>query len=183
MPIDGLILSGLAALFLISFFGSGPVPLPLTATVLWLGQFHFPMLVVAVATAGTLLGWLCLQGVLRRWVHSHPQVAQKIPVAYQKFFLRRTGLWLFLFNALPFPLDFMRFLAILDNYSPRRLLMILTVSRLIRNAMLVMIGSALAAHQLLLWSVMIAFLLTPLALNRFMKEPTEVIRDVLFEKL
>lgn len=169
MPIDGLILSGLAALFLISFFGSGPVPLPLTATVLWLGQFHFPVLVVGVATAGTLLGWICLQGVLRRWVQNQPQVAQKIPVAYQKFFLRRTGLWLFLFNALPFPLDFMRFLALLNNYNPKRLLIILTISRLIRNTMLVMIGAALAGQQLLLWSVMIGFLLVPFVLNRFMK--------------
>lgn len=175
MPIEMLISLGLLALFLISFFGSGPIPLPLTATVLWLGQFHFPWLVVLVATAGTLLGWICLQGVLKQWVLKNPQVTQRIPVAYQRFFLRRVGFWLFVFNALPFPLDFMRFLALLNNYNPTRMLVILTVSRLIRNTMLVMIGAALAEHQLLLWSVMIGFMGVPLLLSRWLpEEPTEL---------
>jgi|GEM_PF-2594590 len=168
MPVELLITGGLVALFLISFLGSGPIPLPLTATVLWLGQFHFPWLVVLVATAGTLIGWICLHNVLRRWVHKNPQVTQRIPVAYQKFFLRRTGFWLFIFNALPFPWDFMRFLALLNNYNPKRLLIILTISRLIRNTMLVMIGAALAKHQVLLWSVMVGFMIVPLLVSRLL---------------
>jgi membrane protein YqaA with SNARE-associated domain len=163
---DVSMLYGLLAVFTISFLGSGPVPLPLTAVVLWLGQFHFPML---VATAGTLVGWLCLEGVLRRWVLRHPEITQKIPVAYQKFFLRRTGFWLFVFNALPFPLDFMRFLALLNHYNRARLLIILTLSRLVRNTMLVMIGAALAPHQPLLWGAMAAFIAVPLLVGKLMQ--------------
>lgn len=168
-----LILLGLLALFLISFFGSGPVPLPLTATVMWLGQFHFPALVIGVATLGTLMGWICLEGVLRRWVMNNPNITRNIPVAYQKFFLRRTGFWLFVFNALPFPWDFMRFLALLNNYNRRRLLIILTVSRLIRNTLLVFLGAALAKHQILFWSLLIGFLAMPLVIKRLMASTPE----------
>lgn len=157
---------GLVSVFAISFLGSGPIPLPLTAVVMWLGQFHMPVLVVVSATAGTVLGWLCLERTLCRWVFRHPEVMQKIPVAYQKLFLRRTGFWLFLFNALPFPLDFMRFLALLNGYSRTRLILILTFSRLIRNTMLVLIGAALAQHQALLWGAMGAIMLLPLLLNK-----------------
>lgn len=160
---------GLFAVFAISFLGSGPVPLPLTAVVMWLGQFHIPVLVVLSATAGTLLGWLCLEGVLRRWVFRHPEATGRIPVAYQKFFLRRTGFWLFVFNALPFPLDFIRFLALLNNYNRRRLLIILTVSRLIRNTSLVLIGAALAQHQALLWGTMVAVMLVPLLVGKLLE--------------
>jgi len=165
MP-DILLVGGLAAVFAISFLGSGPIPLPLTAAVMWLGQFHMPILVVVSATAGTVLGWLCLEGTLRRWVFQRPQLTRGIPVAYQKLFLRRTGFWLFVFNALPFPVDFMRFLALLNGYNRTRLLMVLTFSRLIRNTMLVMIGSALAQHQALLWGAMGAIMLLPLLLNK-----------------
>jgi len=164
----GLML-GLLAVFVISFLGSGPFPLPLTAVVMWLGQFHMPVLVVVSATVGTLLGWLCLEGVLRRWVFNHPEATQKIPVAYQKFFLRRTGFWLFVFNALPFPLDFMRFLALLNNYNRKRLLIILTISRLLRNIMLVMIGAALAEHQALLWGAMVAIMVVPLLVSKLLQ--------------
>lgn len=165
MP-DLWLLSGLVAVFFISFLGSGPIPLPLTAVVMWLGQFHIPVLVIVSATAGTVLGWLCLEGTLRRWVIRRPQLTRGIPVAYQKLFLRRTGFWLFVFNALPFPVDFMRFLALLNGYNRSRLLMVLTFSRLIRNTMLVMIGSALAQHQALLWGAMGAIMLLPLLLNK-----------------
>jgi hypothetical protein len=174
---DSLIVLGLLALFLISFFGSGPVPLPLTATVMWLGQFHFPVLVIGVATLGTLTGWVCLEGVLRRWVMNNPKVTRNIPVAYQKFFLRRTGFWLFMFNALPFPLDFMRFLALLNNYNRRRLLIILTVSRLIRNTLLVYLGAALAEHQVLFWLMLVAFLAMPLLMRRLMPPLSEQVAE------
>lgn len=176
MP-DLWMLCGLFAVFAISFLGSGPVPLPLTAVVLWLGQFHFPMLVVMVATAGTLVGWLCLEGVLRRWVFQYPEVTQKIPVVYQKFFLRRTGFWLFVFNALPFPLDFMRFLALLNQYNRTRLLVILTLSRLVRNTMLVMIGAALAPHQPLLWGAMVAFMVVPLLVGKILQALPKPVAD------
>jgi hypothetical protein len=159
---------GLFGVFAISFLGSGPFPLPLTAVVMWLGQFHIPVLVVLSATAGTLLGWLCLEGVLRRWVFRHPEATRKIPVAYQKFFLRRTGFWLFIFNALPFPLDFIRFLALLNNYDRKRLLVILTISRLIRNTSLVLVGAALAQHQALLWGTMVAVMVVPLLIGKLL---------------
>ncbi len=168
MPDLGLLL-GLLAVFVISFLGSGPFPLPLTAVVMWLGQFHIPVLVVLSATAGTLLGWICLEGVLRRWVFRHPEATQKIPVAYQKFFLRKTGFWLFIFNALPFPLDFMRFLALLNNYDRKRLLIVLTISRLVRNTSLVLIGEALARHQALLWGAMIGMMVVPLLVSKVLE--------------
>lgn len=169
MPDLGLTTLGLLAVFVISFLGSGPFPLPLTATVMWLGQFHIPALVVGFATVGTLLGWICLEGMLRCWVAKHPEVTQKIPVAYQRFFLRKTGFWLFMFNALPFPIDFMRFLALLNNYNRTRLLIILTVSRLVRNILLVMIGEALAQHQILLWGAMAAIMIVPLLFRRLLR--------------
>ena len=166
LPPEGWMMLGLTVLFLICFVGTGPVPLPFTATVLWLSQFHFPEMVILVATLGTVIGWVCFEGMLRRWLFRHPEVTRHIPVAYQKFFLRRTGFWLFIFNAFPFPWDFMRFLALLNNYNRTRLLVILAVSRLVRNTFLVFLGTALAPHQPLLWSVMLAFLLLPLALNK-----------------
>ena len=165
MPDVGL-LWGLATVFVISFLGSGPIPLPLTAAVMWLGQFHIPVLVVVSATLGTSLGWICLEKPLRRWIVKRPQVTHGIPTAYQKLFLRRTGFWLFVFNALPFPLDFMRFLALLNGYNRSRLLIVLTVSRLVRNTMLVLIGEALAQHQALLWGAMAAIMVLPLLLNK-----------------
>ena len=167
MPDCGM-LGGLLAVFIISFLGSGPFPLPLTPVMLWLGQFHQPVWVVGAATLGTLAGWLCLEGVLRRWVLRNAQATAKIPLVYQQFFLRRTGLWLFVFNALPFPLDCMRFLALLNNYSRSRLLVILTLSRLVRNTMLVMIGAALAPHQPVLWGAMVAFMVVPLLVGKLM---------------
>ncbi len=162
-------LGGLVAVFVISFLGSGPFPLPLTPVMLWLGQFHQPVWVVGAATLGTLAGWFCLSGVLRRWVFSQAQLTPHIPLAYQTFFMRRTGFWLFVFNALPLPLDFMRFLALLNQYSPNRLLVILTVSRLVRNALLVMLGSALAPHQPLLWGVMVVFMVLPFLVGKLMQ--------------
>lgn len=160
-------LSGLLILFCISFLGSAPVPLPLTATVLWLGQFKTPVVVVFVATLGSLLGWLCLEGVLKRWVQRKPQLVERIPSAYRQLFLKRLGLWLFVFNALPLPVDFMRFLALISDYSRVRLALIFTAARLVRNTLLVLLGAALARHQGWLWLGMGVLLLLPLSIRRF----------------
>jgi membrane protein YqaA with SNARE-associated domain len=176
---DGGMLAGLTALFLISFLGSGPFPLPLTVTILWLGQFHFPVLVVLVSTSGTLLGWISMEGVLRRWIHRKPEWAGRIPASYQRFFLRQTGFWLFVFNALPFPVDFIRFLALLNHYSRWRLLVILTVARLIRNTLLVCLGMALVKHQALFWMLLVAFLGLPLLMGRIWQSKPERARPTL----
>lgn len=159
-------MTGLLALFLISFLGSGPVPLPLTATVLWLGQFKLPVLVILTATLGSLLGWLALERSMKGWIEARPHIVQRIPSTYRKIFMRNMGFWLFIFNALPLPLDFIRFLALLNGYNRTRLTIILTLSRLIRNTLLVTLGGLLAEHQLLLWGVMLGFLILPLPFGK-----------------
>ena len=166
-------LSGLFILFCISFLGSAPVPLPLTATFLWLGQFKTPVVVVFVATLGSLLGWLCLEGFLKRWIQRKPQVVERIPEAYRQLFLKRLGFWLFVFNALPLPLDFIRFLALISDYSRVRLALIFTAARLVRNTLLVVLGAALAQHQAWLWLGMGVLLLLPVPMQRlFQTSPT-----------
>lgn len=160
---------GLLALFLISFLGSGPVPLPLTVTILWLGQFQLPVVVIVTATLGSLLGWLALERCMKRWTEARPELIQRIPVAYRQLFMKNMGFWLFIFNALPLPLDFIRFLALFNGYNRTRLAVILTVSRLIRNTILVTIGGLLAEHQLMLWSVMLGFLLLPLPFSKLLQ--------------
>lgn len=164
-----LMWAGLAAIFLLSFLGSGPIPLPLTAVILWMGQFHYPVWVVLAATAGSLLGWLALERFIRRWVHNQPQMIERLPLGYRHIFLKNMGFWLFVFNALPLPLDFVRFLAVMKNYNRFRLAVILTLGRLIRNTLLVAIGAVLAKHQLWLWGVMLAFMLLPLPLGRVLQ--------------
>lgn len=161
--------SGILILFLISFFGSGPVPLPLTATVLWLGQFKLPFIVIVTATLGSLLGWLTLERSLKSWVEARPRIVQRIPGTYREIFMKKMGFWLFIFNALPLPLDFIRFLALLNGYNRTRLTIILTISRLIRNTLLVTLGGLLTEHQLLLWGVMIGFLTLPLLFGKLLQ--------------
>lgn len=166
-------IAGLIILFIISFLGNGPIPLPLTATVLWLGQFGLPIPVILTATLGSLLGWLALERILRKWIQAKPEMVQRIPKAYRRVFMKNMGFWLFVFNALPLPLDFIRFLALFNGYNRARLVAILTISRLIRNTLLVTAGSLLAHNQGLLWGAMAGLLLLPLILNKlFQTEET-----------
>lgn len=160
----------LAALFVMCFVGVSPVPLPLpiTLTLFWLAQFDMPVTVILVATVGTVLGWVQLEPLFRRWV-LRPGVQNAIPVTYQKFFLRQTGLWLFFFNAIPFPWDPMRLLALLNDYPKGRFLLILGVSRLIRNTLLVLAGMLLAPYKLLFWGAFIFLMLLPFLTNWVMK--------------
>ncbi len=162
---------GLAALFVMSFIGASPIPIPfpLTVTILWLAQVREPVVVIAVATVGTLAGWSCLETVFRRW-SQRPRIQNSVPVAYQRFFLKQTGWWLFFFNALPFPWDPMRLLALLNDYPRQRFLAILGMSRAIRNTILVTIGGMLAPSKLLFWAVLILFLLLPFAANWLMRQ-------------
>lgn len=173
MPDSWLEVSGLLLLLVISALGSSPFPVPLTITVLWLGQFGFPLMVVLVATLGSTLGWYLMANPMKRWFEKRPAYAEKIPAAYQQFFLKRTGLWLFLFNAIPFPFEPMRFLAIMNGYCLRRILMIQAAGRMVRYTILVSLGVALAEHKVLLWSAMILLLILPLVVKRVMQSISE----------
>ncbi|WP_373532707.1 hypothetical protein [Vampirovibrio sp.] len=171
---------GLLGLFAISFLGSGPVPLPLTVSILWLGQFKMPVWVVLVATLGSLSGWLVLEKSVRKWAEERPELIHQIPTVYRQFFMKKLGLWLFLFNALPLPLDFIRFLALMSGYDRWRLAVILTMARLVRNTILVSLGAALAQHQVWLWAIMLGFMLLPLLVGQwFQAQPDEQSRAAL----
>lgn len=157
---------GLIFLFVISFVGTIPFPLPITITVVLLGQFGHPWWVVTVGTLGSVLGWAALEGVLRRWLESRPRLKNAIPAAYQRFFLKNTGFWLFVFNAIPFPFDPIRFLALLNGYPRSRFLLNMTASRTVRNTILVLIGMLLAPYKLLFWGALVLLMLLPLVIER-----------------
>ena len=159
LPMEMLI--GLLTLFVVSFLGSSFLPLPVTITIIYLGQFHFPVWVVLVGTAGTVAGWLAMRGFFGKMLARKPALAERIPASYQRFFLRHTGFWLFVSNALPFPVDFMRILAFVNGYNPRRMVILIGLGRLVRNALLVWLGRSVAAHPILFWLVMLLFLLLP----------------------
>jgi membrane protein YqaA with SNARE-associated domain len=136
---------------------------------MFLARFHIPVLVVVVATVGSVLGWLALGAPLRRWMQSKPHLQNYVPAAYQRVFLRRTGLWLFLFNALPFPFDPIRFLALLNDYSRVRSTVVLAFARLARNIMLVTIGALLAQYKLLFALALVVFMVLPILLDKIMR--------------
>lgn len=170
LPDEILVTLGLLALFVMSFIGASPVPIPfpLTITIMWLGQYNVPVLVVLSATLGTILGWYRLEATFKRWIQA-PKLQRAIPASYQKFFLRRTGAWLFFFNALPFPWDPMRFLALLNDYPRGKFLLILGASRIIRYTMLVTIGAVLAPYKLWFWAALIAFMILPVLMDRALR--------------
>lgn len=160
-------LISLGLLFVMCFISTWMIPVPITAYVMWLGQYDFPWLVVGVATIGTLLGWTTFEPVLARLLKKRPHWADRIPTSYQALFLRQTGLFLFLFNAAPFPIDPIRLLAVVNGYPRERLLIIMGVARLIRNFMLVVLGAVLVRYTLLFWAVLGVFMILPLILGRF----------------
>ncbi len=165
MPDTWLEIGGLLLLFIIAALGSSPVPMPLTVTVLWLGQFDFPWAVIMVATAGSAFGWHLMATPLKDWFEKRPALAASIPAAYQEFFLRKTGWWVFFFNAVPFPFEPMRFLAVMNGYCLRRLLIFQALGRVVRYSILVGLGAALAHHKIMLWGVMLGLLLLPLLIR------------------
>jgi membrane protein YqaA with SNARE-associated domain len=168
---DGALLSlGLVALFVMSFIGASPVPIPfpLTITIMWLGQFNSPVLVVLAATLGTVAGWYRLESTFKRWIQA-PKLQKAIPASYQRFFLRQTGFWLFFFNALPFPWDPMRFLALANDYPRCRCLLVLGTSRVIRYTILVTIGALLAPYKVWFWAALIGFMILPVLMDRTLR--------------
>ncbi|HEY9685619.1 MAG TPA: hypothetical protein V6C52_01445 [Coleofasciculaceae cyanobacterium] len=170
MP-DGILFAlGLVALFVMSFIGASPVPIPfpLTITIMWLGQFNSPVLVVLAATLGTVAGWYRLEATFKRWIQA-PKLQKAIPASYQRFFLRQTGFWLFFFNALPFPWDPMRFLALANDYPRGRCLIVLGTSRIIRYTILVTIGALLAPYKMLFWAALIGFMILPILMDRALR--------------
>lgn len=169
LPVDLLMWLGLVFLFIISFLGNMPLPFPVTVTVMWLGQFDFPVAVIAVATVGQLLGWACLDQRIKRWLLKYPRFVRAIPPVYNRFFLRQTGLWLFIFNAFPFAMDPIRLLALLNDYSRTRFLVIMGISRLIRNTMLVLMGATLAPYKGLFWGALVALMLLPIVADWALK--------------
>jgi membrane protein YqaA with SNARE-associated domain len=171
LPDGALLALGLVALFVMSFIGASPVPIPfpLTITIMWLGQFNAPVLVVLAATLGTVAGWYRLESTFKRWIQV-PKLQKTIPAAYQRFFLRQTGLWLFFFNALPFPWDPMRFLALANDYPRGRCLLVLGTSRVIRYTLLVTIGALLAPYKVWFWAALIGFMILPIGLDWLLRQ-------------
>ncbi len=163
-PLNEMVL-WLIALFVVSFLGSSFLPLPVTITVIRLGQFHFPVLVILVGTIGTVLGWIAMRGFFGKLLARKPALVDRIPKSYHRYVLNRTGFWLFVSNALPFPVDVVRILAFVNGYSPTRMLWIIAAGRLVRNALLVCLGRAIMGHPLLFWGTMIFFLVLPPVLD------------------
>ncbi len=163
----------LLGLFLINFMGNGTVPLPISVYILWLGQFNMPIPVVVVGTLGTVLGWVfvgsrILQRVLKN--RSKESLTQKIPALYQKLFLKWPMWAVFLFNAIPFPWDVMRILAVVSGIRPLALLLPLTLGRVIRYSILVFLGGVMAQYKGFLWMI-IGLMIVPVVLRFFKKEP------------
>lgn len=152
----------LGALFILTFIGNGLLPLPITAYVLWLGQFHMPVPIVLVATLGTVLGARFMEPVFQKIIQSRSSVHQVIPRYYHAFFQKQPGLCIFVFNALPFPWDPSRVLAHLHGYPPSRLLGVLAIGRLFRYSLLVVMGAVLARYQVIFVLVLVAVIAIPI---------------------
>ena len=163
LPLD---VTALLILFAMAFVGNGLIPLPITAYVLWLGQYHFPVSVVVVGTSGSILGWILLHKYLIKLLDKKPHLAQKIPENYHQLFLKKPALTVFLFNALPFAWDPTRVLATMNRYDPSRLTAAIGLGRLIRYSLMVSIGMLLADYKYLFIAVFVMFLALPLVWNR-----------------
>lgn len=143
----------LLGLFAIAFIGNGTVPMPVTFYVLWMGQFHAPLTVIGVGTLGTVLGWMVMAKHFSRWFPHliSDRVHNNIPTMYKKFFLKSPAWAIFIFNAVPFPWDVARVLAIVYKIEPDRVIIPLAFGRIIRYGLLVYIGVALSHIRNALW--------------------------------
>ncbi|MEB3286765.1 MAG: hypothetical protein VKJ04_04625 [Vampirovibrionales bacterium] len=157
-----LFLPGVLAIFVMNLVANLLIPMPITPTTLWLAQFDHPFWVIAASTLGAVTGWLLFHPHIYRLVDRKPQLIAKIPKAYFDCFGNRILLWVFILNALPFPLDFMRFIAAAKKYPPLPLSMAIGAGRLIRNSLLVFVGVWLSQYQLWFWAVIALLFLTPL---------------------
>ena len=151
----------LLVLFVMTFIGNGLIPLPITAYILWMGQFQMPIPVILVGTLGTVVGWVMTEHWFRRLCENKPFLQKTIPVYYHELFQKQPGLCFFVFNALPFPWDPTRLLALLHCYAPLRLTGFLAAGRLVRYTLLVTLGAVLARYQYAFWGVLGFLLLVP----------------------
>lgn len=157
-----IFLLGLLAIFIMNLLANLLIPFPITPATLWLGRFHHPYWVIAASTLGAVLGWVVFHPHVYRLVDEKPHVAARIPKAYVDWFGHRIVWWVFLLNALPFPLDFMRFIAAAKKHPPLPLTVAIGCGRLIRNTLLVFAGAWLSQHQLWFAMAIAALALTPL---------------------
>lgn len=165
----------LVVLFFLTFLGNGTLPLPITVYVLWLGQFDMPVPVVLIATAGTVTGWLFMGKHLSRLIpgSASTRLNRKIPGIYRQLFLKYPGWAVLVWNALPFPVDVSRVLALIQGISPASLAVPLALGRVIRYAILVTLGAIMASYNGFFWGL-IALLVIPLVFKAFQKTDTTV---------
>lgn len=160
-------LASLVVLFALCFAANGLVPAPVTSCIFWLGQYDYPAAVVVVATLGSLCGWPLTAKYIKILFDKKPDLVDHIPAIYRRFFEKKLGLAVFICNALPFPWDPARLLAILYNYSPKKLLLAIGAGRLVRNILLVTLGAALAPYKTLFMVVLVLLVVLPFVINRF----------------
>ncbi len=143
-------------LFVLTFVGNGTIPMPVTFYVLWLGQFDMPVAVIVIGTLGTITGWVLMAKYFVRWFPAltSEKMNKNIPGLYRRFFLKSPGWAIFMFNAIPFPWDFGRVMALVYKIEPTSLILPLALGRIIRYALLVYIGVALAQIREILWLVL-----------------------------
>jgi len=146
----------LLGLFVLTFISNGAIPVPITFYVLWLGQFDMPIPVVLVGTVGSLLGWLLTAQKLSEWLPSQTlaQVNQHVPGVYRQLFMKSPSTAIFVFNAIPFPWDFSRVLALLYKVNPHTLTVPLTLGRIIRYGILISLGEVLCHINHWLWALL-----------------------------
>ena len=164
---------GLGVLFLLTFFGIGPFPLPVTATLFWLGQYGHPGWTIATALLGTFSGWVTLHRALKPYLLKNTRWQCLIPSGYKRYLLEQAGWAIFLTNAIPLPWEPVRFLALINGYPGGRLLTALMLGRVIRYCLLVFAGALLAPYTGLFWTVLIALLMMPLAMDAFIRRATQ----------
>ncbi|MBK8189831.1 MAG: hypothetical protein IPK79_05210 [Vampirovibrionales bacterium] len=156
----------LAGLFVMSLFGGGLAPLPISAYVLWMGKFNHPWVVIFVGALGSMLGFLMLEPILRRLPSLGAFCAKRTPDKTESPSKNepdgaKISPWaILLANALPLPVDPLRFLALKRGARPREILPALTAGRVIRYALLVFAGEALAPYAGFFWAIL-ALMLAP----------------------
>lgn len=165
LAMDTSLLLGLLGLFIITFVGNGVIPLPITAVIVWMGQFHQPVWVVIIAMLGTMLGWWLMQHYLVQLVEKRPSLATRLPPGLQKAMLRHTALWAFIFNALPLASDPIRLIAVANQYDPKKLFVCIGLGRIVRYTLLVVAGSWLSQYQMLFNVILAALVIVPFVLS------------------
>ena len=138
------------------------IPVPLTPTTLWMGQFHHPFVVIIVSTISNVAGWMLFNRYLYKGLNKYTRLISKLPKSYFNFFGKRTLLWVFIINSLPFPVDFIRLIAIANQCPPTPLTWAIGCGRLVRNTLLVFLGAWLFQYQYWFIGILAFLFLIPL---------------------